>query len=424
MELETVLVMETTPIKFGVGATEEIGYDLRRLGVTKALLVTDRSLLKTGIPDKVARLARESGVQVEIFDGVHIEPTDRSFEEAAAFASGRGFDGFISAGAGSSIDTAKAIDLLVTYPAPLMDYVNKPIGKGLAVPGPLKPHIAVPTTAGTGSETTPVAVLDIVAQKVKTGISHRYLRPTLGIIDPLNTLSCLPMVTASVGMDVLCHALESYTTRPFNARPKYNPAERPTYIGSNLVSDVWCEKAIEYVGRYLRRAVLNGLDLEARSYMVIAATYAGIGFGNAGVHIPHSIAYPIAGMVRTYRPPQYEVEEPLVPHGISVVVSAPAAFRFTYPTAPEKHLRAAELLGAQVSGVQPWEASEVLPRAIVSLMKDIGIPNGISALGYTEADIPNLIEGTLKQQRLLAGCPRDVGADELRDIILNAMSYW
>jgi alcohol dehydrogenase class IV len=424
MELETVLVMETTPIKFGVRATEEIGYDLRRLQVTKGLLVTDSSLLKTGIPEKVARLARESGVQVEIFDGVHVEPTDRSLEEAAAFASGRGFDGFISVGGGSSIDTAKAINLLVTYPAPLMDYVNKPIGKGLPVPGPLKPHIAVPTTAGTGSETTPVAVLDIVAQRVKTGISHRYLRPSLGIIDPLNTLTCPPMVTASVGMDVLCHALESYTTRPFNTRPKHNPAERPAYIGSNLVSDVWCEKAIEYVGKYLRRAVLNGLDLEARSYMAIAATYAGIGFGNAGVHIPHSIAYPIAGMVRSYRPPQYETEEPLVPHGISVVVSAPAAFRFTYPTAPEKHLHAAKLLGVQVGDLTGLDTAEILPRAIVSLMKDIGIPNGIAALGYTEADIPDLIEGTLKQQRLLAGCPRDVGADELRQIILNAMSYW
>ncbi len=424
MQLETVLVMETTPIKFGVGATEEIGYELKRLQVTKALLVTDRYLMKTGIPDRVARLARESGVQVEIFDGVHVEPSDKSFEEAASFASGRGFDGFISVGGGSSIDTAKAINLLVTYPAPLMDYVNRPIGKGMPVPGPLKPHIAVPTTAGTGSETTPVAVLDIVAQKVKTGISHRNLRPTLGIIDPLNTLTCPPMVTASVGMDVLCHALESYTTKPFDTRPKHNPAERPAYIGSNLVSDVWCEKAIEYVGKYLRRAVLNGLDLEARSYMAIAATYAGIGFGNAGVHIPHSIAYPIAGMVREYRPPQYETEEPLVPHGISVVVSAPAAFRFTYPTSPEKHLRAAELLGARVRDVPISEGREILPGAIIDLMRDIGIPNGIAALGYSEADIPDLVEGTLKQQRLLAGCPRDVGAEELRGIILDAMSYW
>lgn len=424
VELETVLVMETAPIKFGVNATAEIGFDLRRLGVTRALLVTDRNLMKTGLPDRVRKLAAESGVQVEIYDGVHVEPTDSSLEAAVSFAQGRNFDGFISVGGGSSIDTAKVVNLLTTYPAPLLDYVNKPIGKGLPVPGPLKPHIAVPTTAGTGSETTAVAVLDILALRVKTGISHRYLRPSLGIVDPLNTLTCPPMVTAAAGLDVLTHAVESYTTRPYNARPKYNPAERPAYIGANPLSDIWCEKAIEYVGRYLRRAVMNGLDLEARTYMALAATIAGIGFGNAGVHIPHALAYPVAGMVRNYWPPDYHTEEPLVPHGISVVVTAPAAFRFTYPAAPERHLKAAALLGADVSGVAVADGAEVLPRALVGLMRDVGIPNGLSALGYGEADIPALVEGALKQQRILVNSPRDVGAEELRRILQDAMAYW
>jgi len=424
VEVETVLVMETAPIKFGVNATAEIAFDLRRLGVTRALLVTDRNLMKTGLPDRVRKLAAEGGVQVEIYDGVHVEPTDASLEAAVSFAQGRNFDGFISVGGGSSIDTAKVVNLLTTYPAPLLDYVNKPIGKGLPVPGPLKPHIAVPTTAGTGSETTAVAVLDIPALKVKTGISHRYLRPSLGIVDPLNTITCPPMVTAAAGLDVLTHAVESYTTRPYNARPKYNPAERPAYIGANPLSDIWCEKAIEYVGRYLRRAVMNGLDLEARTYMALAATIAGIGFGNAGVHIPHGLAYPVAGMVRNYWPPDYQTEEPLVPHGISVVVTAPAAFRFTYPAAPERHLKAAALLGADVSGVAVTEGAEVLPRTLIGLMRDVGIPNGLAALGYGEADIPALVEGALKQQRILVNSPRDVGAEELKRILLDAMVYW
>jgi len=424
VEVETVLVMETAPIKFGVNATAEIAFDLRRIGVTRALLVTDRNLMKTGLPDRVRKLAAEGGVQVEIYDGVHVEPTDASLEAAVSFAQGRNFDGFISVGGGSSIDTAKVVNLLTTYPAPLLDYVNKPIGKGLPVPGPLKPHIAVPTTAGTGSETTAVAVLDIPALKVKTGISHRYLRPSLGIVDPLNTITCPPMVTAAAGLDVLTHAVESYTTRPYNARPKHNPAERPAYIGANPLSDIWCEKAIEYVGRYLRRAVMNGLDLEARTYMALAATIAGIGFGNAGVHIPHGLAYPVAGMVRNYWPPDYQTEEPLVPHGISVVVTAPAAFRFTYPAAPERHLKAAALLGADVSGVAVTEGAEVLPRTLIGLMRDVGIPNGLAALGYGEADIPALVEGALKQQRILVNSPRDMGAEELKRILLDAMVYW
>lgn len=424
VELETVLVMETAPVKFGPNATAEVGFDLRRLGVKRALLVTDKNLMKTGLPDRVRNLAAESGVEVEIYDDVHIEPTDVSLARAVDFARDRGFDGFISVGGGSSIDTAKVVNLLTTYPAPLLDYVNKPVGKGLPVPGPLKPHIAIPTTAGTGSETTAVAVLDILSLKVKTGISHRYLRPALGIVDPLNTLTCPPMVTAATGLDVLTHAVESYTTRPYNARPKHNPAERPAYIGANPLSDIWCEKAIEYVGRYLRRAVMNGLDLEARTYMALAATIAGIGFGNAGVHIPHANAYPIAGLVRGYWPPDYQTEEPLVPHGISVVVTAPAAFRFTYPAAPERHLKAAALLGADTGGVSVAEGAEVLPRTLIALMRDLGIPNGLSALGYGEADIPALVEGALKQQRLLVNSPRDVGPEDLRRILLDAMQYW
>lgn len=421
---ETVLVMEVTPIKFGLGATEEIGYDLTRLGVKRALILTDRNLTALGLPDCLRSFIEAEGVSSELYDGVRIEPTDNSVEEAVRFAEGKGYDGFVALGGGSTIDTAKAANLLTSYPAPLTDYINRPIGKGVPVPGPLRPLIAVPTTAGTGSEATPVAVLHIPDLAVKTGISHRFLRPALGIIDPLNTVTTPPEVTAACGMDILTHALESYTTRPFDARGKHHPAERPAYIGSNPVSDLWCEKAIEYVGRYLRRVVLNGHDLEARTYMALAATYAGIGFGNAGVHIPHSIAYPIAGMVREYLPPGYGAAEPLVPHGVSVIVTAPAGFRFTYPASPEKHLRAAQMLGVRTEGVSLAEGADVLPRAIIALMRDTGIPNGVGALGYGERDIPGLVEGTLKQQRLLAGSPRPVGALELARIIRDALQYW
>jgi alcohol dehydrogenase class IV len=421
---ETVFVMEMSPIKFGLGATDEIGYDARRLGVRKVLVVTDRHIAELGLPERVAGLLGEQGIKADVYDGVEVEPTDRSIEEAADYARTKEFDGLVAIGGGSAIDTCKAVNLLTCYPAPLLDYINKPVGKGAPVPGPLKPLIAVPTTAGTGSETTAVAVAHVIDQNVKAGVSHRLLRPALGVVDPLNTLSAPPEVTAAAGADILTHAVESYTTRPYDARPKHHPPDRPAYIGANPASDVWCEKAIEYVGRYLRRAVLNGLDLDARVHLALAANYAGIGFGNAGVHVPHAVAYPIAGLVRDFVPPGYRTRHPLVPHGLSVILPAPAVFRFTYATSPERHLRAVELLGVPVAGLSEAERREALPGALIALMRDIGIPSGLSAIGYAERDVPALIEGTLKQPRLLAGAPRTIGAPELELILRDAMQYW
>jgi len=421
---ETVFTMEMTPIKFGPGSTDEIAYDLKRLGVKTALIVTDRTMMKLGPPERVQKLLEESGIKSEIYDDVHVEPTDQSFEAIAAYDKGRDYDGFVAIGGGSSIDSAKAANLLSCYPAPVMDYINKPIGKGIPVPGPLKPLVALPTTAGTGAETTANAIMDVLALKVKTGISQRYLRPSLAIIDPLNTVTLPPMATAYPGFDVLTHALESYTSRPYDTRPRHKPEERPVYIGSNPVSDLWCEKALEYTGRYLRRAVLNGMDVEARTYMALASTYAGIGFGNAGVHVPHAIAYPVAGMVKNFSPPDYPQEEPMIPHGLSVVITAPSTFRWTYPVNPERHIRAAQLLGADVNALTSAEMPEILSRTLLSLMRDTGIPNGLTALGYGEADVSPLIEGTLKQQRLLVNCPRSVGAEELQHVIQQSFAYW
>jgi len=421
---ETVFVMEMSPIKFGLGAMEEIGFDAARLGLAKALIFTDRNLAAEGLPERVRALLEEQGIKAEVYDGVEVEPTDRSMEEAAEYARTKEFDGLIAVGGGSTIDTCKAANLLTCHPAPLLDYLNKPVGKGVPVPGPLKPLIAVPTTAGTGSETTAVAVTHVLDQNVKAGVSHRLLRPTLGVVDPLNTLTAPPEVTAAAGADILTHAIESYTTRPYNARAKHHPPERPAYIGANPASDIWCEKAMELVARYLRRAVLNGLDLEARVNLALAANYAGIGFGNAGVHIPHALAYPIAGLVRDYVPSGYRTRHAMVPHGMAVILTAPAAFRFTYATAPDRHLRAAALMGAPVEGLDDRDRREALPAALIALMRDTGIPNGLSAVGYGERDIAALVEGTLKQPRLLAGAPRQVGAIDLEWILRDSMQYW
>ena len=424
MPNETVFTMETTPLKFGPGATAEVAYDLKRLGVSRPLLITDRGLMRTGLPDRVCRLMREADLAADLYDDVHVEPTDVSWEAIASYVQARDFDGFVAVGGGSVIDSAKAANLFTTYPAPLTEYLNKPIGNGAPVPGPLKPLIALPTTAGTGSETTAVAVLDILSLHVKTGISHRFLRPTLAIVDPLNTVTLPPKATAYPAFDVLTHALESFTSRAYDARPRHQPAERPVYVGRNPVSDLWCEKALEFLGRSLRRAVLNGYDMAARTDLALAATYAGIGFGNAGVHVPHALAYPIAGLVHSFVPPDYPPNEPLIPHGLAVISTAPATFEWTYPTSPERHIRAAQLLGANVSALTDADARTVLPDTLRSLMRDTGIPNGLDALGFGDADVADIVDGALKQERLLVCSPRDVDGPQLAEIVRASMRHW
>jgi hydroxyacid-oxoacid transhydrogenase len=410
---ETVFTLEATPVKFGPRAADDAGWELARLGVTRALLVTDPGVAAAGHPERVRSAIAAAGIDVVLYDGAQVEPTLESFERAAAFARDAGVDGFVSVGGGSAIDTAKVADLIVTHPAPVMEYVNPPVGAGRKPPAPLRPHLAMPTTSGTGSEATTVAVLDIPEQKVKTGISHRYLRPAQAIVDPELARTAPREVTASSGLDVVCHAAESLLARPYDERPRpATPDDRPPYQGSNPVADVWSAKALEYGGRCLRRAVADPDDVEARGAMMLAATMAGVGFGSAGVHIPHACAYPIAGMNRSYRPPGYPPDHPFVPHGHSVIVTAPAAFRFTYEAAPERHERAAELLtGERASG------PDALPDALRALMRDVGAPSGIAELGYGEEDIPALVDGALKQQRLLVIAPREPSGDDLAAIL-------
>lgn len=417
---ETVFTLEATPVKFGPGACGDAGWELKRLGVRRAMLVTDPGVAALGAPERVAALARAEGIDVVLYDRSRVEPTLDSLQHAADFAAEHGVDGFVSVGGGSAIDTAKVADLVSTHPAPVMDYVNPPVGGGRKPPAPLRPHLAIPTTSGTGSEATTVAVLDIPELKLKTGISHRYLRPAQAIVDPELTRTLPAEVTASAGLDVVCHAAESFLSRPYDTRPRpATPDDRPPYQGSNPVADVWSAKALEYGGRYLRRAVADPDDVEARGAMMLAATLAGVGFGSAGVHIPHACAYPIAGLKHVYQPPGYPADHPFVPHGHSVIVTAPAAFRFTYEAMPERHHNVAELLTGA-----PAEGPDALPDALRALMRDIGAARGIAELGYGPDDVPALVEGALKQQRLLVIAPREPSAEDLRAIFTASLENW
>jgi hydroxyacid-oxoacid transhydrogenase len=420
---ETIFTWGAPPLKFGPGAVDEIGFDLSQYGVQRVLIITDANVHSAGLPQRIADSLTRYDIRAEIFDGVHVEPTDESMDKAAGYAKAQGpWDGFVAVGGGSAIDTAKAVNLLTTDGGELMDYINKPIGQARAPKGQLKPLIAVPTTAGTGSESTAMCVLDILSMKVKTGISHWRLRPTMAVVDPLLTLSLPPQVSAASGMDIVCHALESYTARWYETFDKKPPEQRVTYCGSNPISDLWCERAMALLARSFRKAVHEGDDVGARTDMMAAATFAGMGFGNSGVHIPHANAYPIAGMVKDYRPPGYPQEEPMVPHGMSVSLTAPEAFRFSFESAPERHLKAASLLGPNTDKAN--DPKQQLPTVLVELMRDIGIPNGIGAVGYTESDIPELVPGTMKQQRLLATCPRPVGEDDIAGIFARSIENW
>jgi len=422
-ELESVFTYGAPSLKFGDGASDEIGYDLAQLGATRALVLTDPGVAATGTPARVAAQMAKFGVAAAVYDGVRIEPTDASMQEAIEWARAHGpWDAFVAVGGGSSIDTAKAVNLLLTNPGELIEYVNAPVGGGRAPSRPLHPLVAVPTTTGTGSESTTICVLDVLAQRVKSGISHARLRPTLAVVDPLLTLTQPAGVTAASGMDILCHALESYTARPYTAAVRKLPEQRVPYCGSNPVSDMWSERAMSLLAKAFRRAVAHGDDVEARRDMALAATFAGLGFGNAGVHIPHANAYPIAGQVRDFHPAGYPAEESLVPHGMAVSLTAPEAFRFTFEAAPDRHIHAARLLDPNAD--TPNDAAQLLPNVLTALMRDIDIPAGVGAVGFGEADIDDLVEGSLKQQRLLATAPRTVEADDLAGIFRRSMSLW
>ncbi len=425
MVTETILTASSAALKFGFGATREVGFDLKELGAHRVLLVTDPRLAASEAVAVCLESLRRYGLDAAVYGETSIEPTDGSLLQAVRFAADGHFDGFVAVGGGSSIDTAKAANLYTTWPADFLTYVNAPIGRGAPVPGPLRPLVGIPTTAGTGSETTGVIIFDYEPMQAKTGIAHRHVRPALGIVDPANTRSMPRMVAACTGFDVLVHALESYTALPYTRREApASPAERPAYQGANPVSDVWAAKAIELAGSHLLRAVEDPADDEARSVMILCATYAGIGFGNAGLHLPHGMSYPVSGMVKSYVPPGYPAGRPLVPHGMAVVLNAPAAFRFTGSANPARHLEAARLLGAKVRGVRPEESGETLATAVVGLMRRAGLPNGLGAVGYTEADIERLVEGTLPQHRVTRLCPRPFSREELARVFQDSLRCW
>jgi hydroxyacid-oxoacid transhydrogenase len=424
--MEQVFSIDASSIVFGRGALAELGEHARGLGtgLKRVALFTDPRVAQLPCFAVARQALAAAGIEAVLYDEVEVEPTDRSFLAAARFAAEGRFDGYVSIGGGSVIDTAKAAALYATYPADLLTYVNAPIGRGQPVPGALPPHIACPTTAGTGAECTGIAVFDLLEQQAKTGIASRRLRPTLAIVDPEATRSLPPQVVAAAGFDVLSHAIESYTARPFGTRPRSAPATaRPMSQGANAWSDLGSLEALRLGGRYLVRAVRDPDDDEARGQLAWAATLAGIAFGNAGVHLPHGMSYAVAGLVKDYRCAGYPTEAPMVPHGMSVILNAPSVVRFTAAACPERHLDAAVALGAEVRGAGPDDAGEALAAHLLGLMRATGIPDGLAGVGYARADLDALVARAMLQKRLVDNAPRPVDAGQMHELFAAALTY-
>jgi len=425
---ESAFEMAVSAIRFGPGVTREIGLDLAELGIRHALVLTDPWMRHLPPTIAVEQSLNDSKVAYTLYDRVRVEPTDVSFREAIEFARGIDFDAIVAVGGGSTIDTAKAVNLYTCHPPEdFLDYVNPPIGKGKPVPGPIKPLFAIPTTAGTGSETTGVAIFDLAHLHAKTGIAHRRLKPTLGYLDPENTRTMPSQVAAATGLDVLSHAIESYTAVHYTERPAPDrPILRPAYQGNNPISDVWSLQALRMVGAYLTRAVEDTSDDEARSQMILASAYAGVGFGNAGVHLPHGMSYPVSGMVkgRGYRQGGYPDSPEMIPHGFSVILNAPAVFRFTAQACPRRHLEAAAALGVNIDNANEADAGKILADRIIAIMERLKAPNGLKALGYTSADISALVEGTLPQHRVTKLSPRPATTEDLARLFEETMQVY
>jgi len=409
---DTVWDLQMSRIKFGYGVASEIGYDLKSLGIGNCLIITDPVMSSIGILDKIMQPIQEQGINVTVWDRVEPEPSLQSMQDCIDNFKDSKFDGFVALGGGSSIDSAKVVDFVLTHGGKILNYVAPPLGEGKKAPRVAKPLIAVPTTAGTGSETTPVSVISFPDKKVKGALFCGI--PTLGILDPLLTVTMPSSVTASTGMDALVHAIEAYWVRPYTSRPKpKTPLERPVYTGATELTDIFAEKAIELIGKYIRRAVFNGSDLEARSSMLLASFLAGVAFSNSGVSLVHAMALIVGGQFHT-------------PHGATNAVLLPPAIEFNIPGAPERFARIAHLLGETIEDISVMEAAQKGIKAIIRLSKDIGIPNGLEAPPFNvkEEDIPVLATETFKIHRLLAANQVPITEENLRTLFRKAMRNW
>lgn len=409
----------------GRGTLREAGERAVALGMSRVALFTDPGLASGPLVTTVSNSLRQAGIDVGVFSDIRVEPDDASVERGNAFLQQGRFDGVVSVGGGSVIDTAKAAMVLHCHGGKALDYFAPPVGQGKAIAGPLLPHIACPTTSGTGSECTSISVLRINELDCKFVIASPWMLPQVAIVDPQCCDSLPANIIASTGFDLCCHALECFTARAYTRHAKTaSPSARQYIQGANPFSDMAAREAMGIVGKYLERGVNDASDQEARDQLMWGATLAGIAFGNAGTHLPHAMSYGVTHLMKDITTDGYAISSPFVPHGISVIVNAPSIFRYTAEATPERHLEGAACLLADAKGATVDDAGEVLANRLVSLMKATHIPNGLGGVGFDESHISALAASSLRQGRAIANAPRESNLVDLENMYRGALSYW
>jgi hydroxyacid-oxoacid transhydrogenase len=410
---------------FGRGCLREAGARAAGLGMTRVALFTDAFLRDGPLVAMVLDSLNQAGLDVAVFDEITIEADDASVERGAAFMAEGDFDGVVSVGGGSVMDTAKASMLYALDPPDeFLDYFAPPLGAGRPMPRKLLPHLACATTSGTGSECTSISVLRINHLSTKFVLANPVLLPQEALVDPTCSDTLPGMVVASTGFDLLCHALECYTAKAYTRWDRQDdPLKRPLIQGANPWSDLAARKALEIAGEYLARGVASADDHEARDQLMWGASLAGMAFGNSGTHLGHALSYGVTHLMQDVTTEGYQVKAPFVPHGISVAVSAPSIFRYTAAGAPERHFEAANYLQADLRGADVDDSGEALAKRIIELMRKTGVPNGLNGVGFGLQDVPALAASSARQVRAIANSPRETNLVDIENIYAAALSY-
>lgn len=409
----------------GRGTLSEVGARAAGLGMKRIALFTDAQLLSGPLVAIVLESLKKAGVSATTFSDIRVEPDDDTVERGALFLNSSAFDGVISVGGGSVIDSAKAAMVLSIHGGRAIDYFAPPIGNGKPIAGALLPHIACPTTSGTGSESTSISVLRINSLNAKFVIASPFMLPQVAIVDPQCCDSLPANVVASTGFDLCCHALECYTAKAYTQHAKVDsPNARQFIQGANPFSDLAAREAMSIVGNYLERGVNDASDTEARDQLMWGATLAGIAFGNSGTHLPHAMSYGVTHLMHDITTDGYAMPSPFVPHGISVVVSAPAIFRYTAQATPDRHMEGARYLLADDKGAAPEDAGEVLANRLIALMRGTNMPNGLSGVGFKQEHVAPLAASSVRQGRAIANAPRESNLTDLENMYEGALSYW
>lgn len=386
---------------FGIDAIESLGGHLQELGGGHVLVVTDGVLVEAGVAGRVTAALAASGIESTVFSGGCPEPPLDLAMTCAEAARSCGADWLLGVGGGSNMDLAKITAVVLGHGGHPRDYLGDCV-----VPGPIFPLACVPTTAGTGSEVTAASVLSDPDRGIKVAVLSDFLRPRLSVVDPLLTVSCPADVTADSGIDALTHAIEAFTAID-NEQFPLPAGERSIYQGRFVMTDLTAGKAIELVGQYLRRAVADGDDIEAREGMALAATLAGIGFSNSGVAAVHALEYPLGSAVKTS-------------HGRGNGLLLPYVMDFNRQADPDTFALVASLLDEDIEGMSPDEASAASVAAVERLKSDIGIPARLRDVNVSEEQLGGFAEIASGLERILRVNTRKTTREDLESILRAA----